>query len=200
MNIRQLIKYYILGAISPIQRFLQKLGRAEPKMDRGAVDLAMSLVQEGDILLSFERQRITSLFIKGKYKHAAMLAANGKIVEAVGDKFVENNGVMTNIGGVREIDLEEWLFLMDAVAIVRPCLDKEVRHLASANALSYLGKNYDYQFRTGDSKHIYCSELPLLCYRKEIKFLSDYEQKEILPHDYRELCDDVNFKLIYEFI
>lgn len=195
------IKTAFLWVFTPFQKFAQWFGRHEPLMTRESVDLAMSLVRPGDILLSYERQRITSLFIKGKYKHAAIFTSKWKVVEAVGDKFVVVNGVEENIGGVREVDLEEWLFLMDGVAIVRPIYDSQlVNECAGFNALSYLDCGYDYLFRTGNKSEIYCSELPYLCYLPLDKFfLKDYFTSEILPQVYRDVCDDVKFKLIYEF-
>lgn len=171
---------------------MQKLGRSEPKMNRKSVDLAMSLIKPGDILLSHENQRLTSLFIKGEYDHAAILGANGKVIEAVGDAFEDSK----NIGGVRSVDLEEWLFLMDKVAIIRPMFSQEINAAASANALSYIGKGYDYQFEI-DKDKIYCSELIYLSYKTECKF-PDLKGK-ILPQFYRYLCDDANFKLMFEF-
>lgn len=167
---------------------MQKLGRSEPLMDRKSVDVALQIIKEGDILLSYEKQRFTSLFIKGKYKHAAIVSPKLTVIEAVGE-------------GVREVDLEEWLFLMDSVAIVRPEFNNHtINYLASCNAMTYIGRKYDYTFSSGNDE-IYCSELVYLCYKKEEpSFLNGYEKHEILPELYRDLCNgETCFKLIYEF-
>jgi len=187
------IKTFILWLFTPIQKIMQKLGRAEPKMNRESVDLAMSLIKTGDILLSKEDQRFTSLFIKGDYKHAAILSPSG-VIEAVGDDY--ENG--KNLGGVRKVDLEEWLFLMDKVAIIRPLQNPEINYIAGCNALSYIGRGYDYEFKIDKSK-IYCSELIYLCYQSESDTFKGIGRKEILPQYYRDICDDVNFKLVFEF-
>lgn len=183
------LKIFFLGLLTPIQKFMQKLGRSEPLMNRKSVDLALSLIKEGDILLSFEKQRSTSFFIKGKYKHAAIVSPKLDVIEAIG-------------GGVRDVDLEEWLFLMDYVAIIRPEFENHtINYMAACNAMTYIGKPYDYKFQSGD-KAIYCSELVYLCYQNELKeFLSEYERSEILPQVFRDLADkpDSKFKLIYEF-
>ena len=171
---------------------MQKLGRSEPKMNRDSVDLAMSLIQVGDIIVTHENQRLTSLFIKGEYDHAAIVGPNNKVIEAVGDSFLKGE----NIGGVRSVDLEEFLFLMDKVAIIRPIIGKEENYIAGCNALSYIGKGYDYEFKI-DKDKIYCSELVYLSYKEFGIF--DFGKKQILPQQFRDLCDDVNFKLIFEF-
>jgi len=185
---------FFLRLFTPIQKLMQKLGRSEPKMNRDSVDLAMSLIQVGDILVTHEDQRLTSLFIKGEYDHAAILSPAG-VVEAVGDQFDPKWGL--NIGGVRKADLEEFLFLMDKVAIIRPLkTTKEQNYEAGCNALTYVGKGYDYEFKIDKSK-IYCSELVYLSYQQFGVF--DFGKKQILPQQFRDLCDDVNFKLIFEF-
>lgn len=171
---------------------MQKLGRSEPKMNRDSVDLAMSLIQVGDIIVTHEDQRITSFFIKGEYDHAAIVSPAG-VVEAVGDMF--QFGI--NLGGVRKADVEEFLFLMDKVAIIRPLkTTKEQNYEAGCNALTYLGKGYDYEFKI-DKDNVYCSELVFLAYKEFGVF--DFDKKQILPQQFRDLCDDVNFKLIFEF-
>lgn len=183
------LRIFFLTLFTPIQKWLQKIGRNEPLMNRKSVDLAMSLIKEGDILLSFEKQRPTALFIKGTYKHAAIVSPKIDVVEAVGE-------------GVRDVDLEEWLFLMDYVAIIRPEFENHtINYMASCNAMTYIGKPYDYKFTSGNDA-IYCSELVYLCYQNELKeFMSEYERTEILPQLFRDLADrpDSKFKLIYEF-
>jgi uncharacterized protein YycO len=168
---------------------MQKFGRSEPLMNRKSVDLTMSLIRDGDIILTYEKQRFTSFFIKGKYKHASIVSAKMSVVEAVGE-------------GVRESDLEEFLFLMDKVCIIRPeFYNHTINYFASCNALNFIGRKYDYTF-SADNNEIYCSELVFLCYNKEVpSFLKEYEKKEILPQLYRDLCDNEksNLKLIYEF-
>ena len=188
-----MILNFLLRIFTPIQKIMQKLGRSEPKMNRDSVDLAMSLIQVGDIIVTHENQRLTSLFIKGEYDHAAIVSPSG-VVEAVGDDFDPKWGL--NVGGVRKVDLEEFLFLMDKVAIIRPIIGKEENYIAGCNALSYIGKGYDYEFKI-DKDKIYCSELVYLSYKEFGIF--DFGKKQILPQQFRDLCDDVNFKLIFEF-
>jgi uncharacterized protein YycO len=189
----QLIINKILKLLKPVQIILQRIGRSEPKMNRQSVDQAMDLIRHGDILLSYESQRITAFFIKGEYDHVGIYTPKG-VIDAVGDKILSGK----NIGGVRSTDLEEWLFNMDKVAIIRPLKTTlEENYFASTNSIGYIGKGYDYQFKI-DKNKIYCSELIYLSY-KEFGIFNKIKSDKILPQVFRDLCDDVNFKLIYEF-
>lgn len=175
------IKSKLLWLLTPVQKIMQKLGRSETIMTRALVDKIASLVEEGDILLSFEHQRLTSVFIKGKYDHAAILTNKMTVMEAVA-------------GGVKEVDLIEWLYKKDHVAVIRPIYDhellnksyKEINKLAALNAFKYKGYPYDYQFTIANEK-IYCSELVYLCYQSEDPHFLEHIHGEILPQEYMNL-------------
>lgn len=181
--------------ITPIQKFLQRTGRQEAKITPEAVAAIMDAAEEGDILVCYESGRPTSKLIKGIYDHAVILGEFGKIIEAVGDRFVDKK----NIGGVREVHMMKWLYQVDGVALIRPNLPKYIRQAAAKNAPKFVGTSYDYVFGYGSEK-IYCSELPYLCYRTEDNSFMGYvgENEEILPQEYRDRCGQ-DFILIYEF-
>lgn len=189
------MKDFFLWLITPIQKFLQRTGRQEAKITPEAVDKILELAEEGDILVCYESGRPTSKLIKGIYDHAVILDVNDRIVEAVGDRFVDK----VNIGGVRAVHLTKWLYQVDGVALIRPNLPKYIRQAASKNAPKYVGTSYDYLFSFGSEK-IYCSELPYLCYRTEDTNFMSYiaDDEEILPQFYRDQCGK-DFILIYEF-
>ena len=186
------LKYVLLGLLIPVQKLLQRMGRRETVMTKSIVDTIMSSAAPGDILLSYESQRWTSIFIKGFYDHAAIVSSKGTIVEAVGDKWISQNDSLINIGGVREMDLEEWLYKKDFVALVK--VDHAASFIAGMNALKYIGKDYDYYFSLGEEK-IYCSELPYMCWRTEWpKFLAEHDSdKEILPQQYLDYTDVLDY-------
>ena len=174
----QKIKQSLLWLLVPIQKWFQRRGRRETIITKAQVDHIMAFARPGDILLSYEAQRWTSIFIKGFYDHATILSSKGTIVEAVGDKFVDGK----NTGGVREVDLEEWLYKKDHVALIR--VNHASAFAAGMNALKYIGRGYDYYFKHGEEK-VYCSELPYLCYHTEWPdFLAEFEGDEILPQLY----------------
>jgi uncharacterized protein YycO len=198
------IKYGLLWIATPFQKFLQRIGRQESLINADQVDLVRSMIQPGDILLSYEKGRPTSWLIKGFYDHAAIVSQYLTVVEAVGDRFVDG----INIGGVREVGLDEWLYKKDSVCVLRPIymntyIKKDPNMLASEACLGYVGKPYDYTFKIGSEK-IYCSELVYLCYvEHDSKFLNHVDFDEILPIDYYQACleaerDDMFMKLIIE--
>lgn len=163
-------------------------------MQTNAATEVLKSAKPGDILLSYEAGRVTSHFIKGQYKHAAIISDQMTVIDAVGDNFVDS----VNIGGVRESDLLRWLYQMDRVALVRPNVPEYIRMSAGREAPKFIGIGYDYVFSFGSEK-IYCSELPYLCYRTYATgFMADTGD-EILPQEYRDRCNTNEFILIYEF-
>lgn len=187
------MKKIFLWILIPIQKFLQRTGRQEAKITTEAVNKILEVIEEGDILVSYESGRPTSKLIKGIYDHAVIVSDKKTVIEAVGDKF--ENGV--NIGGVREVDLIKWLYQVDGVALIRANPPKYIRIAAGKSAPKFLGIGYDYIFTFGSEK-IYCSELPYLCYRPLVTGFMDDTGDEILPQEYRDRCGQ-DFILIYEF-
>lgn len=198
-------KRFILWLFTPLQKLLQRIGRQETLITTEQVDLILSLAQDGDIFLSYEKGRPTSVFIKGFYDHAAIFNRERmQIIEAVGDKF--KNGV--NIGGVRAVDVREWLYKKDSVCVLRPVYDSTFIHQnpnmkAASNSLEHIGKPYDYTFNKFNEK-IYCSELVYLCYKEhDPRFMEHIESDQILPIDYYQACliagrDDMFMRLVVE--
>lgn len=186
----------ILLFLKPIQILMQKLGRKETIITSEIVNNIKNLIEPGDILLSYEAQRFTSLFIKGNFDHAAIVTSRYSVMEAVGDQIVDK----VNHGGVREVDLTEWLYKKDHVAIVRPIYpDQLLNKLAAANSFFYKGLGYDYGFRIS-ADLVYCSELVYLCYEKDDKeFMGHVGDRQILPIEYLEMCDldKDKFKLVF---
>ena len=179
----QKFKTLILWLLVPMQKWFQRRGRRETIITKEQVDRIMALARPGDILLSYEAQRWTSIFIKGFYDHATILSIKGSVVEAVGDLWEElPDGSKINRGGVRDVPLEAWLYKKDYVALIR--VNKACAPIAGQNALKYIGRGYDYYFKHGN-EDVYCSELPYLCYRTEWpEFLAEFEGDEILPQLY----------------
>ena len=195
------MKRWFLRLITPIQKFLQRIGRQESKMSYQQVSDVKLVIREGDIVLSFEYGRPTSILIKGFFDNAAIVTSKLTIMEAVGDRFVDGK----NIGGVREMDLVEWLYKKDYVAVIRPSYPDGdiINKQAAATSLYYRGRNYDYSF-CRDNEDIYCSELEYACYIGfDPKFLNEVDG-EILPQIYYDLTNDVprddgfTFDLIYD--
>lgn len=193
---KRLIKLFF-WLTTPIQKILQKLSRQETKITESQVKSIVSLIKEGDIVLSFEYGRLTSILIKGFYNHAAIVTSKVTIMEAVGDQYINGK----NIGGVREIELEEWLYKKDYVAVIRPIYDTDIPNkIAAATSFYFKGKDYDYQFRI-DNDSVYCSELVYLCYSTADKDFLNHINDEILPQKYYDLCkDSLTTKMKFQLI
>ena len=160
--------------------WLQRRGYVENDFTKETVNKIVGMVRAGDVLLSFESGRWTSMFIRGEWDHAAIVDESLYVVEAVGDNFV--NGV--NLGGVRRVPIEEWVWKKKHICILRngdPIIAMGAAHASKR----YLGLGYDYSFSMGD-EFLYCSELVYICFKEYdedfLKFIP--KTKKILPIDY----------------
>lgn len=149
-------------------------------MTRTQVNQILAIAKPGDILLSHENQRLTSLFIKGFWDHAAIVSSRGTVIEAVGT-------------GVREVDLEEWLFKKDYVKLIRTYLSDAVCLSAGIASLEFIGFKYNFTFSWLNPFHfereragVYCSQLVYSCYVQAVKTFSSLmpQTREILPGDF----------------
>jgi uncharacterized protein YycO len=173
------IRSRILQFLKPIQIWFQRRGYIENEFTTEIIDSLLMRIKPGDILLSYESGRYTSMFIKGEWDHAAIVNENLYVVEAVGDKFVNSK----NIGGVRKVKLEEWLWKKNHICVLRYLAESAIESAKKSN--DFVGRNYDYSF-TKDDKTIYCSELVYHCYLPFNKFFMDHidADDDILPIDY----------------
>lgn len=193
------IRHLVLWVSVPVQKFLQKMGRVDTKMSAEGVQAIINLMEPGDGLLSFESQRITNLFIRGDFKHAAIVSPTRTIIEAVGDNWVIKDGLRVNLGGVREYkDVISWLYNKDFAALVRMDLPQETRLAAAEYSKSFVGKGYDYFFNF-KGELLYCSEIIYAAFKKvHTVFLNHLpEDKEILPQDFYDLSTKSEEKEIY---
>lgn len=217
----------ILTLLTPLQKWLQRQGYVESHFTVSDIEYIISIIKAGDVLLSYESGRLTSPFIKGEWKHAAIVDHNLHVVEAVGDYYIPIKGAdpetfkekieriffnkpnlskNRNIGGVRKVRLDEFLWKKNHVAVVRH-EDRDIAFKASFASQKYIGRGYDYSFTENDdhefsikeneeNERFYCSELVYVCYSefdKEVFFFHGIKQ-DILPNDF---LSDVKFQLIY---
>lgn len=193
------LRLKLLEWLTPLQKLASRLGNPEPKLSEDFAVLVKGIIENGDVLLSKENWRLTSLFIKGFYKHAAIYR-NGYVIEAVGDYWVWENGKKVKRNGVRRVELLHWLYGKDSVAVQRPETDGEIKNLAAWMAEIQLGKKYDYTF-FGGSKAFYCSGLIVFAY--DVASNSDFPVKHrrvmgvetTLPQD---IYDTRHFTLVAE--
>jgi uncharacterized protein YycO len=176
----QNLKHLILKLFTPIQKWIQRLGYIESEFTVQIIRDISYKIKAGDVLLSYESGRYTSAFIKGEWDHAAIVDDELFVIEAVGDKIVKGK----NIGGVRRVELQEWLWKKNHVVVLRH-YDFYTRLQAAIKSKTFIGRSYDYQFKHGEET-LYCSELVHSSYKHFDKlFMIDIsDDKEILPIDY----------------
>jgi len=189
------IKAKLFSLLKPVQKLMQRLGAREKVITAFHVNQILSMVKPGDILLSYEAQRFTSVFIPGKWDHASIVTERLDVMEAVGDFYIKGE----NKGGVRRVQLIEWLYKKDHVSLIRPLFeDPLINFKAGENANRYEGEGYDYSFSL-NNETIYCSELVYLCYQPLDSCFMNHITKEILPQDYLKACffKEAKFVLLY---
>jgi len=139
-----IFRIIILSLLTPVQRWMQKIGNPEPKISSFFAEYAVKNLEDGDLLLSKEDWRLTNLFVPGKWGHAAVFY-QGNVIEAIGS-------------GVRKENVHRWLYQKDSVCILRPRIKKELRSCIGTVCRAQIGKPYDYEF-IADADSFYCSEL-----------------------------------------
>lgn len=184
MSLKDFRKLFLILS-TPIQKLIGKIKFPEPRATGFWYQRIESMIMPGDILLSYERFHLSNLFIPGKYKHAAIYAGGGLVVEAVS-------------GGVKTIHLSEWVLQKDAICLLTPVSDgsflmNEEIKLAARTAIECDGKPYDHLFSSSIDA-FYCSELVYHCYKKTSwnkVFVPRKTMGEmtIIPQDYRNAAD-----------
>lgn len=203
----KLLKYIFLWFFEPFEKIMQHIGKEECIMDKRQVDHVISISQIGDIFLSHENQRFTSMFIKGFWDHAAIINDLKLVTEAVG-------------AGVHEKDLEEWLYKKDFVCLIRHKFATATqKEGAGKHSRSMLGMKYDFQFTEFDwslnlwnllkfqspfvkktDQDIYCSEAVKISWQSQDQlFMKDSDGSEILPQEYFDLAKKNSYlEIIYD--
>lgn len=141
----------ILRLLIPLQRFIQKLHRPEPRINGAFFRFVDWQIANGDVLLSREDWHFTNYFIPGFWSHAA-LSSSESVIEAVGE-------------GVKTVERAEWIIKKDYVMVLRPIfLSEDQKDAASEFAKDQVGEGYNYEFNPSD-KQWYCSWLVYRAFR-----------------------------------
>lgn len=165
----------LLSFLWPVQWLMQKLGKKEPAISALQVDALLASIEPGDILLSYESQRFTSMFIKGEFDHAAIVSDATTVVEAVAPIS-------------REVALAQWLYNKDSVAVLRANLPLSIRTKVANYSRMLTGVAYDYSFLWKD-KRLYCSELVLKSFVEiHPQFLHSIDKNNLLPIQYLDIA------------
>jgi hypothetical protein len=129
----------------------------------------MNKLEVGDILLRKHDRYISSWFIPGFYKHAAIFVGKNKIIHATTHDIFEED-ILT-------------FLRCDSVAILRiKNLTEEEKNKAIDLARDMIGKGYDFDFGKSKDGKYYCTSLVRWCYPNRFKSLKDEET--IKPQDF----------------
>jgi len=122
---------------------------------------AVDILEPGDVVVTRHDDALSNLFLPGFWPHAALYVGTADQRRELGvdpypggqegPSFVE-----AKKDGVRFRSLEETL-CVDAFTILRPCLDLAVRARAIQNALSHVGKLYDFVFDFRQADRLACT-------------------------------------------
>ncbi len=166
------LRRFLIRALKPVSVFIGRIYYA-PKhraiKARDVFDLAGTL-RAGDILVSFSLGELTNYFIEGDFKHAAMYIGSDRVVEAIG------KGVSIN-------SLDDFCSGKDRIAVLRPLFcDETTCRVAAMNAVSQLGKPYDYYFEMSEQS-FYCAELITWAYFNATIGTSPFVKRQVMGVD-----------------
>ncbi len=184
---------FLLRLLKPLQILIQRIGYIESDLTKQDIDNMLGLIKAGDVLGSYESGRFTSWFIRGEFDHLAIVDQSLRVVEAVGDRFKGGR----NLGGVRRVLLEEWLWKKNHIFIARHNrpdvgfrVSFEAAEIAEQDEKEDIG--YDYAFLLHNSSY-YCSELVKKCFTAVLPaFMKNKET--VLPIDFFNHKD---FTIVY---
>ena len=190
-SLRSLILHYSL----PLQYFITKVAMPERRACANWVRRIEKICQPGDILVSHEKWHLSNLTIPGFYSHAAFMVAQNEVVEALPH-------------GVVKTDLIDFVMKKDFIAVVRPSgVTPEEKKMAVRDALSLIGKPYDFMFSYSPDKQanraFYCSEIPYFCYR-DTRWAKTFIPRVVLgeftiaPQDYYDATSGPKLDLVIE--
>ena len=185
------IRRYLIRILKPLCVYLGRLSYPpHARLIRAShISEMASVIKAGDVIVTYSRGELTSYFIEGDFKHAAMYVGAGQVVEAVG------RGVLPTV-------FEDFCASKDRIAILRPKFcDVGTCKLAAMNATSQIGKPYDYYFELGEEA-FYCAELITWAYTNATVGASPFIKREVmgattvLPSDFYDAKS--KFQLIIE--
>lgn len=167
-----LIRRYLVRFLKPISVYVGRLHYPphERLVRASMIKDMLDLVRAGDVIVAYSRGELTNKFIDGEFKHAAMYVGHGSVVQAIGK-------------GVSVESFEDFCASKDRIAILTPTFcDAATCRIATMNALSQIGKPYDYYFEIGDGA-FYCAELIEWAYRHATYGGSPFSRKDVLGCD-----------------
>lgn len=162
------------------------------KADMSDLLALLRLAKPGSIVLTHTDYNLCNSLIPGRWDHATLVSAKGRVLEATRE-------------GVHESSFSKLLSHCDAVCILEPMFGTEEQANAAVSAArSQIGKPYDYDFeyRLEGGTSYYCSELCWWSWDSALKpLVAPFQPRYVLgawtlsPQDIR---DSDYFKVLYE--
>ncbi|MBP6977519.1 MAG: YiiX/YebB-like N1pC/P60 family cysteine hydrolase [Bacteroidales bacterium] len=129
------------------------------------VETIRHLLQPGMIILSHKEFEFTNLFIRGYWKHSAIIMDHDMLIEATGK-------------GVALKRIDEFIMEVDDYVILRPTFcDSELMEETCRYVRRVIGYPYNYAFLHG-IRAFYCSELIYWAYRLACHHLPQRQEME----------------------
>jgi hypothetical protein len=139
--------------------------------DKRAKDNILKLLQPGDILLEKTPFRLTDKLIPGFWGHAALWIGRENELKVLGiwddktivphhEKIKKEKMIIEALRSGVVINSLDHFLNIDDFAIIRECnATNERKKRVISEAFLHVGKPYDFNFDTQNTKHIFCSEL-----------------------------------------
>ena len=141
---------YALMHIIPYIRFTMYY----PSINGKKYNKLYAELQPGDVLLTIDKKKLTTMLIPGEFSHAAMCVSKGTDWEI--SEMTHNNYDKTTFFDVCR--------MADRVVVLRPQLGKDIVDEAIETCRSFDGVEYDNTFSLG-VEALYCSELVYESYK-----------------------------------
>ena len=168
MNRSRLLNYRFRLAFYPILFISNKINWrfGRPFRCEGMdVETIRHLLQPGMVILSHKEFEFTNLFIRGYWKHSALIMDDDMLIEATGK-------------GVWLKRIEEFITEVDDYVILRPTFcDTVLMEETCRYVRRVVGYPYNYTFLHG-MKAFYCSELIYWAYRLACHHLPQKQEME----------------------
>lgn len=116
-----------------------------PQLPDTIAEQLRGMIHSGDVFVTRKDTAVTNYFLPGYWPHAALYAGDGEVIESLKD-------------GVRQRTLRS-PFGNDAIAVIRPNLDRSLIASAIDRARTHVGKPYDFDFDFTRSDRIVCTEV-----------------------------------------
>lgn len=180
------IRQWILDTFYPFIVWMGKVHMpySKKKVTANMVEDILKIIEPGHVLVSTTYGELSNLFIPGKFRHAAIYVGNGRVVEAIGI-------------GVRNVSIYQFCMTKDLVVLLDNLeANHEQMQLVVTNAISCVGKPYDYDFwiphehsNSKVNEAFYCAELVWYCYKQacpnmEFKLRQVMGARTVIPDDF----------------